>query len=188
MTTSTAAASTSWKLLAERADAESDPRRRALLQTVLRHLESEVAGDLDTTMATLTDDPDYRVWGATDHTGPRGREAIRRMYEGQQAIGKNLLEYHVDRVLVDADVVTEGVFRHAYQGAQLVADGVADAADVIPDQRYLIEYRALVVWVMSPDGLIEGEDTYKAEPARVVRRLEADELPHLGLPPRTRVS
>jgi hypothetical protein len=184
MTTVTAA--TSWKLLAERADTESDPRRRALLQTVLRHLESEVAGDLDTTMDTLTDDPDYRVWGATDHTGPRGRDAVRRMYEGQQVIGKNRLEYHIDRVLVDDDVVTDGVFRHAYRGAQLVIDGVADAADVNPDERYLIEYRALVVWVMSPDGLIDSEDTYKAEPARVVRRLQADELPHLGLPAQER--
>jgi hypothetical protein len=108
------------------------------------------------------------------------------MYEGQQVIGKNRLEYRIDRVLVDDDVVTDGVFRHAYRGAQLVADGVASAADVLPDERYLIEYRALVVWVMSPDGLIEGEDTYKAEPARVVRRLEAGELPHLGLPAQER--
>jgi SnoaL-like domain len=187
MTTVAPAASASWKLLAERADAEPRPRRRALLQTVLRHLESEVAGDLDTTMATLTDEPDYRVWGATDHTGPHGRDAIRRMYEGQQVTGKNLLEWHIDRVLADDDaVVTEGVFRHAYRGAQLVADGVADPADVAPDERYLIEYRALVVWVMSAGGLIEGEDTYKAGPARVVRRLEDGELPHLGLPARQR--
>jgi hypothetical protein len=57
----------SWKRLTDRAASEADPRRRAFVQTVLRHLESESSGDLDTTMATLGDDPDYGVWGATDH-------------------------------------------------------------------------------------------------------------------------
>lgn len=176
------ASAASWALLTRRASEELNPWRKRLLQTVLHHLESEVAGDLDTTMETLNDDPDYRVWGATDHTGPRGREAVRTMYEGQQGIGKNRLEYAVDRVVVDdGAVVTDGVFRHAYPGAQLVADGVVAASAVEPGDRYLLEYRALVVWVMDGDARITGEDTYKGEPARVVRRLAEGELPHLGL-------
>lgn len=176
------ASAASWQLLATRADDEPDPRRQQLLRTILRHLESEIAGDLDTTIDTLNDDPDYRVWGATDHTGPRGRDAVRAMYEAQQIIGKNRLEYALDRVVVDdGAVVTEGVFRHAYRGAQLVSDGIAVAGEVRDGDRYLIEYRALVVWVMDDDGLISGEDTYKGERARVVRRLEEEELPHLGL-------
>lgn len=175
-------AAASWKRLTDLAASEPSAHRRALLRTVLTHIECEVAGHLDGTMATLTEDPDYRVWGATDHDGPRGRAAVRAMYEAQVAIGKNRLEFDVERVLADDEVVvTEGVFHHAYSGAQLVRDGHAQDADVVPEERYLLEYRALVVWVMTPDALIAGEDTYKAEPARVVRRLGAGEMPHLGL-------
>jgi hypothetical protein len=105
------------------------------------------------------------------------------MYERQKIIGKNRFEFDIDRLVVDDDaVVTEGVFRHAYVGAQLVADKIASADEVAADKRYLIEYGALVVWVAAPDGRIEREDTYKGHAARVVRELGADELPHLGLP------
>jgi hypothetical protein len=173
----------SWLLLSERAASEPDPARRAFVELVLRHIESEVAGDLDTTMATLSDDPDYRVWGVTDHGGPRGRAAVREMYDRQVRIGKNRLEFEVERVLVDDDaVVTEGIFRHAYHGARLVADGLAAAGEVEPDERYLVDYRALIVWVKGPDGLIAREDTYKGTPTRLRRRLEPGELTHLGLP------
>lgn len=177
------AAAASWRRLAERAASEPDPRRREFVQTVLRHLESEVGGDLDTTMATLFGEPNYLVWGATDHNGPKGRANIRAMYDHQQAIGKNRLEFEVERVLADDEaVVTEGTFRHAYWGAQLVADGLAAGGELDPARRYLVQYRALIVWVRAEDGLIAREDTYKAEPTRIVRALESDELPHLGLP------
>jgi hypothetical protein len=176
-------AALSWHLLSERAASESDPTRRAFVELVLRHIESEVGGDLDTTMATLSDDPDYRVWGVTDHDGPRGRAAVRAMYDRQLTIGKNRLDFEVERVLVDDDaVVTEGTFRHAYPGAQLVADGLATADEIESDERYLVDYRALIVWVKGPNGLIAREDTYKGTPTRVVRRLGPGELTHLGLP------
>lgn len=174
-------AAASWALLTKRATEEPDRRRRAHLETVLRHVTVEVAGDLDATMATLVAEPEYRVWGATDHDGPKGAAAVRSMYEASFAKGKNRLEFAVGLVMVDDDaVITEGVFRHAYRGATVIADGVG--TDLDPDARYLVQYRALVVWVMTPDSLILGEDTYKAEPARLVRRLDEGELPHLGLP------
>jgi hypothetical protein len=179
--TVSADAAAGWALLTKRATEEVDPLRRAHLETVLRHLVVEVAGDLEATMSTLVPEPDYRVWGATDHDGPKGQEAVRTMYRASFAKGKNRLEFAVDRVMVDDEaVVTEGMFRHAYTGATLVADGVA--ADLEPTARYLMEYRALVVWVMTPESLVSGEDTYKAEPTRLVRRLAPGELPHLGLP------
>jgi hypothetical protein len=49
-----------------------------------------------------------------------------------------------------------------------------------PAAWYLAEYQALVVWRMAPDGLIEGEDIYTAEPPRVVDRLAPGDRPHLG--------
>lgn len=174
-------AAASWELLARRAAAETDARRRAHLRTVLRHLVVEVGGDLDATMATLVPEPEYRVWGATDHAGPKGQAAVRAMYEASFGKGKNRLEFAVDRVMVDDEaVLTEGVFRHAYRGAILAADGIGPG--LAPEARYLVEYRALVVWVMTPHSLILGEDTYKAEPTRVVRKLAEGELAHLGLP------
>lgn len=174
-------ATKSWQLLADRAAAEPDPRRRAHLEMVLRHIAVEVAGDLDALMATLSPEPRYRVWGASHSTGPKGYDAVRAMYEASIAIGKNRLEFQVSRVMVEDDaILTEGLFRHAYSGHKLVEDGIADTSEVNPRGWYLVEYRALIVWVMAADGLIAGEDTYKGEPPRILGRLAPGERSHLG--------
>jgi hypothetical protein len=178
MTEVRAEARRSWRLLAERARTERDPRRRANLEVVARHVEAEVAGDIPALMATLVAEPVYRIWGASGSTGPKGHAAVTAHYAAMVASGKNRLEYAVDRVVVDRDtVVTEGVFRHAYQG-KVMLRRLSD--DLDPDAWYLVEYRALVVWPIAPDGLIEGEEIYAGEVPRILRRLALGECPHLG--------
>lgn len=179
------AAERSWRLLAERAAAESDPRRRANLEVVARHVREEVRGDVLALMATMVPQPRYEIWGASSSTGPKGYEEVKAFYEASIAIGKNRLEFEVSRVVVDDEaVVTEGVFRHAYSGETLLGRGFADAGRVEPDGWYLVEYQALIVWPISPDGLIEGEQMYAGERPRIIRRLTAGECPHLGPPDR----
>lgn len=174
------AARASWRLLADRIGQEGDPRRRANLEVVARHVEEEVRGDLDALMATLVAEPRYTIWGASSSVGPQGHAEVVAHYEAMFASGKSRLEYEVTRVTVDADsVVTDGVFRHAYQGRSL-AGRVVPAEEVEADTWYLVEYRCLVVWPISPDGLIEGEEIFSGEPPRVVRALAPGEYPHLG--------
>ena len=78
----------------------------------------------------------------------------------------------MSRVVADEQtVITEGVFRHAYTGQTLLGRRFTGGDELDPTVWYLAEYQALVVWRMTPDGLIEGEDIYAAEPPRVIRRL-----------------
>jgi limonene-1,2-epoxide hydrolase len=170
----------SWRLLAERLQAETDPRRRANLEVVAEHVEHEVRGDVARLMTTLVPEPIYRIWGASASTGPRGHEEVVAHYEAMLPSGKNRLEFDISRVVVDEDtVVTEGVFRHAYRGST-VAGRLGGVAHVEPDRWYLVEYQCLVIWPISTGGLIEGEEFYAGEPPRVVRALEPGECPHLG--------
>lgn len=179
------AARRSWRLLADKIDAEADPRRRANLEVVARHLVEEVRGDIPALMETLVAEPVYRIWGASSSTGPKGAAEVAAHYEAMVASGKNRLEYELSRVVVDDDtVVTDGVFRHAYRGDTL-AGRLGAAADVLPDSWYLVEYQAVVVWPISADGRIEGEEIYAGEPPRIVRELGPADCPHLGPVDRT---
>jgi hypothetical protein len=173
-------AARSWRLLAERVATETDPRLRANLEVVARHVVEEVRGDVPALMKTLVAEPVYRIWGASASTGPRGHDEVVAHYEAMLPSGKNRLEYELTRVVADVDtVITEGVFRHAYRGSTLAAR-LGAAPDLHPDRWYLVEYQALVVWPISAEGLIEGEDIYAGEPPRVVRELGRGEYPHLG--------
>lgn len=171
----------SWRLLTERAAAETDPRRRANLEVVARHVREEVRGDIPALMATLVAEPRYEIWGASGSVGPKGRKEVREFYAASIESGKNRLEFHVSRVAVDDDtVVTEGVFRHAYTGATLVHRGFAPLARVDAAAWYLVEYQAVIVWPIDAAGLIEGERMYAGERPRVLRRLHPGECGHLG--------
>ena len=173
-------AAQTWRLLAERIEREENPRARANLAQVARHVEEEVRGDVPALMATLTPQPMYFFGGASSSLGPQGYAAVKAHYEALNATGKNRLEFEVTRVVADDEtVVTEGVFRHAYSGQTLIDADLGDES-VEPGDWYLTEYRALVVWRISPEGLIEGEDIYTGERPRVLSRLARGERSHLG--------
>lgn len=178
MTAVDPAAAKSWQMLAERVATEPDARRREMLTTVARHVEAEVAGDVDALLETLIDDPRYQFWGRSGFDGPKGRDAVVAHYEMLNASGINRLEFEITRVMVDdAAVLTEGWFRHAYQGTMLQLLGSDE--DVDGSAWYLVEYLALVVWPFEGD-LIVGEDVYFGTDPKVIRQLGAGELPHLG--------
>jgi hypothetical protein len=50
----------------------------------------------------------------------------------------------------------------------------------VPEGWYLTEALTLIIWPITPDGLITGERVYFAQQERVVRRVAPDELRHLG--------
>lgn len=171
----------SWRLLTERAAAESDHRRRVNLEVVARHVREEVRGDVPALMATLVPEPCYEVWGASGSPAPQGHEQVKAFYEASIEIGKNRLEYELSRVVADEDtVLTDGIFRHAYRGDMLVRRGLLKAEEVDTFGWYLVEYRAAIIWPISADGLIEGERMYIGEQPRVLCRLSSGECDHLG--------
>jgi hypothetical protein len=176
------AAAASWRLLTERLAAETDPVRRRNLEVVARHVVAEVAGDLEGLERTLVPDPHYTFWGGDSARRLNSMEEVRDFYVNNVRVGKSRLAFDINRVLVDErTVVTEGVFRHVVEGRYLSGRTLPDGGPLDPRARYLTAYHALVVWPISADGLIEGEEIYLGEPHQVQRAVAPGEFPHLGL-------
>jgi hypothetical protein len=170
-----------WQPLLDRLARESDPVRRRNLEVVGRHVVEEVAGNLPALMATLVPEPVYTVWGASDSTGPEGRDEVLAWYEALVGSGRNRLDYVIHRVVVDEHtVVTEGDFQYAFAGDELAAGSTEAGGTIVPDGRYLVSHRALILWPIDGSGLIEGEHIYAGERHRVLRELGRDERPALG--------
>lgn len=167
-----------WQLLLDARAAATDERTRHALDLVARHVVAEVAGDVEGVLATLVPEPTYRIWGASSSQGPAGAEQVRGFYDDLVGSGKNRLDYVLTRVVADPDaVVTEGAFHHVYEGSRLAG---RVEGDVQPGHWYHVAYQALVVWPVGREGLLLGEEIYAGEAPRVLRRIEPDELPHLG--------
>lgn len=171
----------SWHVLIDRIEHETDPLLKANLQIVAKHVVAEVAGDIPELMSTLVSDPAYRIWGTSESVGPRGRPEVEAHYERLVASGKNRLEYHIERVVVDQrSVITEGEFRFAYRGSDLRPESRSDDESIDADSWYLVAYQCLVVWPIAEDGLIAGEEVYTGEHPRVLKALSAGEMTNLG--------
>jgi hypothetical protein len=171
--------------LLEALEHEADPVRRSNLEVVARHIDREVAGDVEGILGTLVAEPVYTISGASTSRGPQGAAEVRAFYEDLVATGKNRFEFRIDRVVADTrTVVTEGEFRFAYPGRWLPGRLLDDGTPAADDGWYLVAYRAVVLWPVADSGLIEGEDIYAGEAPRILRRLASGELPHLGPPGR----
>ncbi|MCU1461780.1 MAG: hypothetical protein JWO37_1855 [Acidimicrobiales bacterium] len=148
-----------WAKVESRLATETDPVLRRNLETVLEHMRSEAAGDIDGLLRTLSDDVVYHAYGSPDEkNNPVGKEGVRRFYEDFIAGGATRLQLDIDRLVVDRDcILTEGLMRMAYPGRTLLAYGIA-VDD--PDAYYLYEARMATLWPFDEHGLARGEDTY----------------------------
>jgi hypothetical protein len=152
-----------WAAVEAAYEAETRPRHKALLRQVRDHMKTEVCGQLEPLMATLTAEPQYHIWGQGPEAGPKGRAAVRGFYEALIGAGGNLFEFDVRKIVVDENtVVTEGRLRNAYPGAAVLAAGVSEVggAPVDPDATYVGEAQLLTVWPADADGKLIGEDIY----------------------------
>jgi SnoaL-like domain len=152
--------SVTWQRVEERLEVETDPVLRRNLETLLAHMKSEAAGDLDGLLATLTDDVAYHAYSVPDivELNPVGKAGVRKFYEDFIASGATKLQLDIDRLVVDRTcILTEGTMRMAYPGRTLAARGIA-VDD--PDASYLYETRMAVLWPFDEHGLAQGEDTY----------------------------
>jgi hypothetical protein len=157
----------SWAPLDERISQETDPRRRAVLQQVRDHMCTEISGDFDGLMATLTQDPRYHFWGLPVEGGPKGREAVSQFYRQMIDGGGHRFHFAIERIVVDDDtVVTEGKIHQKTSVEALRASGIEEVEGVPldDDATYIAETHIVTVWPMDPDGRIIGEDIYFGSP------------------------
>lgn len=152
-----------WAAVEAAYEAETNPRHKTLLKEVRDHMKTEVCGEIEQLMNTLTAEPQYHIWGQGPDRGPKGRAAVRAFYEGLIASGGTLFEFNVEKIVVDDNaVVTEGRLRNTHPGADLLAAGVSEVGGepVDPDARYVSNSQLLTVWPGDPDGKLIGEDIY----------------------------
>lgn len=157
----------SWRLVAERLEAETDPRRCHVLELVLAHMKRELRLDIEGVIDTLSDKPQYIIWPNADDpaASPGGsKDAIRNLYDRALVqTGAHRWELELDRVIVDEHAVfTEGVMRMAYPGRTLEAMGI-DVPDT--SSYYLSQVRMGIVWPIDPndpEARLSGEEVYAA--------------------------
>lgn len=164
-----------WRKVQERLDRTTEPRQRAMLETVVSHMRAEANLELEGLLEGQVAEPRYHLWGSGIDTGPKGRDAVRAYYTALVEAKRGILEYAIERIVVDdKTVVTEGYIR-AYQAAAVARDFGYD----IEGERgtYLVRYRALVIWPFDDDGLLLGEDGYAG-----INPADAERIPRSDLP------
>lgn len=166
--------SRTWAPLEKRLAATTDERHRAVLEVVIEHMKAEAEPSLDGVMATLSADPDYHFWMSGQDVGPKTTEGVRDYYAAFMATRTNVLEFEVERLIVDDDcVVTEGNMKQLYPGSQTAILGI-EVDD--PDADYLVVYRQVLLWPMDEHGKVIGEDSYFAG-VRSVTKVAREDLP-----------
>lgn len=166
--------SRTWAPLEKRLAETTNERHRAALEVVIEHMKGEAAPDLDQVMETLSTEPDYHFWMGGQDVGPKTTDGVHTYYTAFMATRTNILEFEIDRLVVDDDcVVTEGNMKQLYPGSQTAILGI-EVDD--PDADYLVVYRQVLLWPIDASGKIVGEDSYFAG-VRSVTPVPREDLP-----------
>jgi len=170
----------SWGPLHVRAEQETDPRRKTLLQAVADHMEAEICGHLQPLMDTLTAEPVYHFWG-TNIMLLEGREAVTGFYSQMIAGGGNQFEVVVENIIAGDDhIVTEGQVKQCYTGKELLAMGMAEVNGEPVENRdlFVTSAQLVTVWPGDADGKLIGEDIYfGSDPFASIECVQASDLP-----------
>ena len=171
----------SWLPLLEAAENEPDARRKGLILEVARHMETEITGQLEPLMATLTAEPVYHFWGPGDPMVLQGADAVRGFYSDMISRGGQQFEVVVENIVAsDSHVVTEGQVKQVYPGAAVKAMGIneVDGTAVTDDSLWLSNAQLITVWPADADGKLIGEDIYFGEnPMATLKPISREELP-----------
>jgi hypothetical protein len=152
-----------------------DPRQRAMLTTLLEHLRAEADVEVDRLVATLADHPNYHLWQDGRDVGPVGLDAVRGYYRELVSVKRHVLEFDIERIVVDHDtVVTEGWIHALNLGAVARARGW-----IVDDDRatYLVSQRVVIFWPFDAEGRMTGEDGYANFDPLGARKLDEAEWP-----------
>lgn len=167
---------------------EANPRHRAIIENYRTHLLSEVTAKLDRILNTLVDEPVYHSYSPDSPSGeggPKNRSEVIAFYNGMFETRMNVLERHVDRMVVSDDcLVSEGRIDHVFPGTvlaarQMTTDG--DGLAIDPDAYYLTSYRICAVLPYTGEGTdvrMAGEDTYTTGLGSM-HRLAPEDVPDL---------
>ena len=165
----------SWRVIEERSARTENPRHRAMLNKVAEHLRAEASGDLEALLGTLGPSPEYHIWFDGRDEGPKGLDGIRGFYNQLVEDKRGVLEFAIDRIVVDdGAVLTEGWLSAIQQGRICRKYGWVVDDD---DAAYLVRRRTVIIWPFDAAGEMIGEDGYTSTDLGAARKLEPEELP-----------
>jgi hypothetical protein len=153
----------------------TNPRHSIMLQTVADHLGAEAEGSVEGLLKTLVDEPQYKFWINGADRGPKGQAAVTAYYEALVAARRAYLEYAIDRIMVDDDVVLTEGYITAYQPGR-AAQSFGFNVDEI-NATYLVVYRSIILWPFTADAKMIGEEGYHTFNPDSAVLVPAEELP-----------
>jgi hypothetical protein len=148
-----------WHLPAKRLQMEKNPRVRRNLESLVEHMRSEVRGDTDGVLATLSPNVVYYNYDPVGQPHVfRGLDEVRKFYATLHEIC-HALEVDWDQLCIDENMaLTAGSHKLAYTGRYLRSLGVkVDDLDGL----YLETGRTVLIWPFDSDGKILGESLYR---------------------------
>lgn len=146
------------QVIADAADAEKDPHRRAILENFLRHAGLEFSGqdELILDPAMTVDEPLYHVkWGPTLSTYT-GMAEVKGYYDAVNEVVSTFQDHTC--WVNDWGIASYSKFMRFTTGAVLAAEG-QDIAK--PDETaYVQELPMAMFWQYNADAKLMGEDVY----------------------------
>ena len=140
-----------WALAEQRLSAETDPRRRQILGTLIAHAKAEAKPDFDALLATVSPRAHYHAFASDDEAHSlKGKDGVAAYYKAIVDSGCGFIEHAQDRLVIDQNSLTsEGELKMAYPGTILEAMGIE-----VPSAKdfYIYEQRLLIVWDFDETG------------------------------------
>lgn len=130
-----------------------------MLETFIEHSRAEGVGDVDGTMATLVDDPEYHFWSPGMHLELRGRSEVRDFYAklfDNGGIGNSVGRYG-RFIIADNEIFFEVAVTRIQPWRQTKEAGF-DIGD--ESGHYAVRSRCAVVLSFDNSGLMRGETSY----------------------------
>lgn len=161
-----------WHRYTELMDAETDPRRKAMLNNMRYHLKYECLGD-PVIFDSMISEPDYRFYPTFGVSTIKGMGPVKdfyaNMWDGEQSLVELKITYCAP---ADWGVACAGEWLQQVPGKTLIADG---NTDVDPDAWYLSH--AHLSWFFpfeEVDGkmLLVGEICYIDGPGATLTKLD----------------
>lgn len=165
-----------WYRYTELMDAETDPRRKAMLDNMRHHLKYECLGD-PTIFETMIPEPDYRFYPTFGVSTIKGMDAVKDFYHNMWDGEQSLVELAIHRCApADWGVACDGEWWQQIPGKTLIADG---AEDIDPDATYLSH--AHLSWFFpfeEIDGkmLLVGEICYIDGPGATLEKIPDEDV------------
>lgn len=166
-----------WHRYTELMNAETDPRRRAMLDNMRHHLKYECLGDAEI-FNTMVPSPEYRFYASFDNAVLKGMDQIKQFYHDIWDSKTSLVELAIHRcAAADWGVACDGEWYQQVPGSTLLGEETAD--DIDPDAWYLSH--AHLSWFFpfeEIDGkmLLGGEICYIDEPGSTVEKLDPEDV------------